>query len=455
MTHVESRNVAPVRNEQLDVHAHELKEVMTRMFDTHTTNRFEIDELLKHLRQSENDLHCSLVNDADGRASLTVRRYEADHALEVQEKKMGTLQRELQSLQQHREEKDRTLSKLEADLEGAVARLNQSGATSHDAEALLKQLQSLEERERHLRKLESRLISCEDLRVEGSETLKALLRDHEELGALQGHYYQNVHSQMHNNQTVADTLTAQLKEVTDKKQLLLHEKRETIDAKQRREEYYQEIVDVKGILEADLKRAQTTLQRQEQELLTYMDELVGPYAQPERLLTKLEETMMLLKAAAINLDSDFCFVGEINEKASLIPPVTMELPADVVENSTDPDEAYFQAMQPFRGLQSFCDAFKFVHAQIEEIHGPQAEHERWTLRGEEMPLDIIEPLLSALKQLVTCYDMVCPHSIVVSGSELSSFVIFLPASVFQELPSQHYHHITITSHHTDDRPRQE
>ena len=412
----ESKLVAPQRRPSasangsgaVDRHTQELMDHMTAMFDQHVDKRREIDALLSRLRDSEGDAHAASLEDADQRASLTVRRHEADHTLQVQEKKVAGLEKELEMLEALRTEKGRNLQKLEADLQGAQARLKQSGAASHDAEALLRQLQGLEERERHLRTLEHRLVSCEDLRVEGSQTLTALLREHEELGLEQGDFYQGVHGQMHNNQTVADTLSAQLRDLTERRQQLVEERHEGVEAARAREEHYQELVDVKGVLEQDLRRAQNSLQRQEQELHAYMDELLGPYAQPDRLGAKLEETMMLLKAAAISLDADFCFVGEINDKASTIPPSEVSLP-----DPQDPayDEVLDEVTATYRGLQSFCDAYRFILGQVEALHGAQQEGERWVLRGAEVPFEGVEPLLSALKQLVTCYDMVCQWEI--------------------------------------------
>eukprot|EP01060_Flectonema_neradi_P021706 TRINITY_DN2957_c5_g1_i1.p1 TRINITY_DN2957_c5_g1~~TRINITY_DN2957_c5_g1_i1.p1 ORF type:complete len:490 (+),score=140.53 TRINITY_DN2957_c5_g1_i1:93-1562(+) len=377
--------VTPLRRDgaPLDVGGHkELAEVMTEMFDAHLDNRNGIDSLMKSLREAEGQLQEAIQQEADCRADVKVRQMEADKLMATQDKKIATLDKELQALVAQRDEKDKSLHKLEADLQGALARVSQSGHTTHDAEQLLQQLQELEEREKHLRKLENRLICCEELRLEGSKTLEALRREHDQLGQVQGQYYQGVRGQMEDNQRVADQLTIQLKELTDKREHLLSTSRETATAKQQNEELYQQLTDVKAVLEADLKKSQTAMSRGEQELNHYMSELLGHNTPPYKLFCKMEETMMLLKAAAINLDSDHAFIGEINEKAGFVSPEI-----------------------EYRGLQSFCDAFRYIKGQVECHFGVQPEHERWILSGDEIVFEEVEPLLSALKQLVTCYDM--------------------------------------------------
>ena len=379
--------VTPLRREGIPGEGsgnNQLAEVMTEMFDAHLDNRNGIDSLMKSLREAEGQLQDAIQQEADCRADVKVRQMEADKMTGAQDKKITTLDRELQALVIQRDEKDRTLHKLEADLQGALARVSQTGHTTHDAEQLLQQLQELEEREKHLRKLENRLICCEELRLEGSKTLDALRNEHEHLSQVQGTYYQSVRGQMEDNQRIADQLTLQLKDLSDKREHLSSTSRETAASKKQTEDLYQQLTNVKGVLETDLKKSQSAMARGEQELNLFMSELLGQHTPPYKLFCKMEETMMLLKAAAINLDSDHSFIGEINDKAGFM--------------SSDVD---------FRGLQSFCDAFRYIRGQVECHYGVQPDHERWLLSGDEIVFEEVEPLLSALKQLVTCYDMVC------------------------------------------------
>ncbi|KAJ9456856.1 hypothetical protein DIPPA_00308 [Diplonema papillatum] len=386
---MQSSLITPVRRPDLSPRAlvdgstQELVEVMTGMFDQHIANRSGIDDLMHHLRESEGHLHDVVSTEAEGRAGVAVRQQEAERFTEQQNRKIATLQRELTALATQRDEKEKALKKLEADLQGALARLSQCGGPARDAEVLLQQLHTLEERERYLRNLENRLICCEDMRLEGTRTLDALKKEEEELGSVHGTFYQTARAQMEGNQAVAANLNQQLSEASERKRQLLDSKKVVTEGKHQRELYYQQLADVKGVLEADLRKAQNALAMAEQDMTDYMEHLLGAYASSDRLVSKLEEVMMLIKAACINLNTDHAFIGEVNEKAS---SVATELPEH-------------------RGLQSFCDAFRYIKGQVECLNGLQREHERWAVRGGDVVYEAVEPLLSALKQLVTCYDM--------------------------------------------------
>eukprot|EP01063_Lacrimia_lanifica_P014461 TRINITY_DN21038_c0_g1_i1.p1 TRINITY_DN21038_c0_g1~~TRINITY_DN21038_c0_g1_i1.p1 ORF type:complete len:474 (+),score=239.41 TRINITY_DN21038_c0_g1_i1:84-1505(+) len=392
------KHISPVRQvstapSNADGHTKELAEIMMERYDHHLDKRAQIDVLIQRLRDEEAELGGLTLAEAKEKAENTVRQHEAQRAIELFDRRINDMQADLNALREQLVDRQHMQTKIETDLQAANVRLANAGHAPKSADALLQQLQQLEQQESHVRALEGRIISCEDARLEGAETLDALLHEHEGLNSVQGEYYQSVHGEMVDNQAHADELTGQLQQLVEQKQALAEKRREHLEDRASTEAHYQELSDVKGVLESDLKTVQGSLAAAEQQLTVYMEGLLGVKAGPAKLFCKMEETMMLLKAAAVNLHADFSFIGEVNAKASML--------SSYAADAANPID---------RGLQSFCDAYAYIRDQVEQLHGPQAPGERWVVRGAEVPLEVVEPMLSALKQLVTCYDMIPDQS---------------------------------------------
>eukprot|EP01065_Artemidia_motanka_P035231 TRINITY_DN4313_c0_g1_i1.p1 TRINITY_DN4313_c0_g1~~TRINITY_DN4313_c0_g1_i1.p1 ORF type:complete len:532 (+),score=149.40 TRINITY_DN4313_c0_g1_i1:53-1648(+) len=363
--------------------------VLAELCDRHAGQLTAIDRLLQDLRGSETRLQAAVDADAAEAAQVGVARRGAEHIQADQAKRLAEAERELRDLLRDREAKEQQLASLDSDLhlltgqQQASEREAQAVPAASGDESLLRTLRTLEEREQRVRELERQLLDAEDLRVHGSQALRSLLREHEDLSGIQGKYYQSVEQEMLDNQRVSDTLTRQLRELQVVRQSCCEMRRKAHEEKVRGEEYYAQLADVKAGLDTQLRRAQQQLRRAEESYAVATEDMFGPHAEPAQQLVRLEEMMMLLKATAISLWTDLEFIGEVNERASQ------------VEGETE----------SMRGLASFSDAFCYVREVLEEHHGALPTGERWGLKSVELPYDCVETLLSALKQLVTCYDM--------------------------------------------------
>eukprot|EP01062_Namystynia_karyoxenos_P066009 TRINITY_DN60032_c0_g1_i1.p1 TRINITY_DN60032_c0_g1~~TRINITY_DN60032_c0_g1_i1.p1 ORF type:complete len:574 (+),score=162.39 TRINITY_DN60032_c0_g1_i1:66-1787(+) len=344
-----------------------------------------IDTLLSDLRGNEVRLRDVLRGDAEDIAQARVAQRGAEDSAEEQARRLAEAERELRGLLRERDERERELAQLQAELQAAALHQQgiERGAGGDDGEfdTLLPLVQLLEEREQHARQLERRILDADSQRDTTSQALRNLLREHEELSKVQSTFYQSVEQEMLANQRVCDTLTQQLRQLQDERQQRADRRRAAHQEKARGEELYARLVLEKSDLEAELRRAKQQLRKAEDAHITTTEQRLGAHSDQ---MLKMEETMMLLKAFAIRLDTDYGFVGEVNERASEVSAET----------------------SGHRGLSAFADAFTFIRGVIEAQHGAQPPGDRWlVISPGSLPYESVEHTLSAVKQLVTCFDM--------------------------------------------------
>eukprot|EP01065_Artemidia_motanka_P035232 TRINITY_DN4313_c0_g1_i2.p1 TRINITY_DN4313_c0_g1~~TRINITY_DN4313_c0_g1_i2.p1 ORF type:complete len:411 (+),score=85.91 TRINITY_DN4313_c0_g1_i2:53-1285(+) len=273
--------------------------VLAELCDRHAGQLTAIDRLLQDLRGSETRLQAAVDADAAEAAQVGVARRGAEHIQADQAKRLAEAERELRDLLRDREAKEQQLASLDSDLhlltgqQQASEREAQAVPAASGDESLLRTLRTLEEREQRVRELERQLLDAEDLRVHGSQALRSLLREHEDLSGIQGKYYQSVEQEMLDNQRVSDTLTRQLRELQVVRQSCCEMRRKAHEEKVRGEEYYAQLADVKAGLDTQLRRAQQQLRRAEESYAVATEDMFGPHAEPAQQLVRLEEMMML------------------------------------------------------------------------------------------------------------------------------------------------------------------
>eukprot|EP01065_Artemidia_motanka_P027337 TRINITY_DN32540_c0_g1_i1.p1 TRINITY_DN32540_c0_g1~~TRINITY_DN32540_c0_g1_i1.p1 ORF type:complete len:479 (+),score=146.54 TRINITY_DN32540_c0_g1_i1:86-1522(+) len=364
----------------------ELAGIMHGMYDAHLQNRADLDELLRRLLSSESKLEDIVGGEADGKALVICRRWEADHAMESHSKSLEDCQDELAQLLDDRDAKIQEEQKLRDELTDEERREAAVGPASlcSDAAEILGTMSELEERERYLRELEKREIDKDDIVEDRRKSLAALKQEYDELYASHGHFFQQAEARMQDQQAQIQDSRRELVEAESQRDAVAARTGALRSSRDDSQRYHQQLVEVRGALEEDLERCKQLKAVGEVELKEHLDAL-NSSPDPDVELMKLEEVMMLLKGAAINLATDHCFVGEVNQLASAAP--------------FDDD----------RGLSAFCNAFRYVRTYVESTQGPQVPGERWMPpEGQQwasVPDECIEKLLSALKQLVICFDM--------------------------------------------------
>eukprot|EP01062_Namystynia_karyoxenos_P059734 TRINITY_DN51157_c0_g1_i1.p1 TRINITY_DN51157_c0_g1~~TRINITY_DN51157_c0_g1_i1.p1 ORF type:complete len:557 (+),score=221.36 TRINITY_DN51157_c0_g1_i1:100-1770(+) len=370
-----------------DQHCQELASIMNGMYDGHLQNRADIDEVVRRLVETEGRLEGVIGGEADGRAMLICRKRQADLAAEDIDRTVGTCETELQELLAERDAKTREEEELLKELAALEQQRERGehGSLSAETADIMSRMAEIDERERYLRLLEQRAMHKDQLEDEGRKAVEALLREQEDLMRMHGQFYQTAEATLEGYRQNAEDLERRYGEAQAQREELAAQVRDMRAQRDGERTHLEALQQVHAALEDDLERSRLAAAEAEAELARYLEHL-NSGVDPEWELMKLEEVMMLLKAAAISLSTDHAFIGEVLEK--------------VTEMGEETEE---------RGLQSFCDAYRYIRTRVEALQGTQPLGQRWRAPdGEQwhpVPYELVEPLLSALKQLVICFDM--------------------------------------------------
>eukprot|EP00756_Hemistasia_phaeocysticola_P033737 Hpha_TRINITY_DN16480_c6_g3::TRINITY_DN16480_c6_g3_i1::g.163754::m.163754 len=363
-----------------------LRDISYNMNQQHEASRTDIDELLRRLLVTESRLEEVLGGEADGKALVICRRYEVDRARENLDEALECSRKEKEALEEELLRKGQEEQELEQKLAEEEENEAKSGprATMSEASRTLHLLNELEEKERLMRELERKEVHKDEILEDAKKTFESLVKENDDLRVI-------------TTEEIREAERCREMSLQDRGELLaeydtLQERyrdqdRKTGDLRDQRlgeESYYAQLLQVQSALEADLRSSREGMRQAELELADRERRDAGD---EDLELMRLEDVMMLLKAAAVSLGDDHQFIGLVCQKV-----------LEVEEGE-------------FRGLDAFSQAFAFVRRYVEETLGPQPDGVRWgPAEGGEtnwgsVPYEAVEVLLSALKQMVVCFDM--------------------------------------------------
>eukprot|EP01062_Namystynia_karyoxenos_P003290 TRINITY_DN11171_c0_g1_i1.p1 TRINITY_DN11171_c0_g1~~TRINITY_DN11171_c0_g1_i1.p1 ORF type:complete len:539 (+),score=231.07 TRINITY_DN11171_c0_g1_i1:101-1618(+) len=390
----------------------DLREQVSRLEERHQQQREVLCLTVNKLREAQTLLTKAMAEEADGRDGY-------ERGVEAAEQRNADLEVGVRRLQVEVEDATSKLAEL-AQLERQLhARREESAAAaercervnaedsvlSGDPEDWVAWLQEVEGREVDLRDLEDRMLGVEEL-IE-----KQML----ELEQLRGEA-----AALQREGPGADTLELEKqRQVAQALQRTLHKLQQRRDEAARKREKLRGQVGEIEAQAAELAEEQAGLQQRLEAELLAQDrteqalgrelEAANSAQQSEEQYRQLEEAMMLVKAAAINLALDTGFISDVcaTYRCGAAPGGPSAAASD--SGSAAPPPAPSPSPGPERGpsaAEGFDAAFSFLRHHITRVHGPQREGDRWLLRHPERApeADEVEGLLSAVKQMVVCFD---------------------------------------------------
>eukprot|EP01062_Namystynia_karyoxenos_P030763 TRINITY_DN22903_c0_g1_i1.p1 TRINITY_DN22903_c0_g1~~TRINITY_DN22903_c0_g1_i1.p1 ORF type:complete len:542 (+),score=188.07 TRINITY_DN22903_c0_g1_i1:91-1626(+) len=351
-----------------------------------------IDDLAREVRRLAVELDGLTKREEDAQREADRQQNASERQNALQERFIGTLEKELERLLRELEVKAKDCRVLEehraqqlaaedSAMQSATTGVAADGSSALPGDDLARVLRS---RELRLRELEDRELSAEDVRRANLQEQQRLAEEHRQLTAEASEYMARVERQMVESQSLSDKLNGDV-------QRLSAEKRD-------KQAWNDRVATEQETLRLRLREFEREKQALEQELLQVMrerDEGAGDLKSriypatvqgSQEQLMKLEEVMMLLKANAVQVGDDHQFLGEVFRAYADAPP----------------QEPHF-ASAP---MEAYCTAFDYIQEYVWAAHGQQRLGERWVLLATHEPrYDEVEQLLSALKQMVAAFDM--------------------------------------------------
>eukprot|EP01062_Namystynia_karyoxenos_P082813 TRINITY_DN93_c0_g2_i1.p2 TRINITY_DN93_c0_g2~~TRINITY_DN93_c0_g2_i1.p2 ORF type:complete len:529 (+),score=205.93 TRINITY_DN93_c0_g2_i1:84-1589(+) len=385
-----------------DPAAVQLSERLCWLFDDHLQQRGTIDNGFAQLGQEEKCRRAAEDIAAASTAKLSARRHAAERAAEAAAGAVASLEQHLAVLEREREEADRARELLLEELKAADERRSLTGAAvaADDGAEDLRLAAQVAERDHELSLLEDRLLQKEAMRIDRRRSLGEAERAHAELQAARGALVSGEQGRRELARQQADALRQSLAEEQSRLAARQAEVGAVAAEREGAQQRLRTLSAVRDALQSDLRESRDALREAEAELQWRLAHYGRPDVAPqwsavpdeaavrEAQVVRLQEVMMLLKAEVISLELDYVFIGRLCEQVSAQP----------AEGGT------------LRGLRAFTDAFRYVRATVELLNGPQPGDARWHPNAElgkwqPVPLESVEGVLSALKQLAVCWDM--------------------------------------------------
>ena len=197
---------------------------------------------------------------------------------------------------------------------------------------------------------------------------------------------------MRERQLKSDAVTAQYKHLLARCAEAEQRRAAARHAREQKAAYHAECVATSRKLEDDLQRTLAARDREAAALAQGIAEVAaaaaasgagggGDAAAAAAIGARLDEAMMALKGVGVSVRDDYAFCGDV-----------------------------FEAWADAEGAsEGFQVAYRYLEEYVAEAHGAQVAGERWRLAAaHEARYDEVEALLSAVKQMVVCYDMLGP-----------------------------------------------
>ena len=355
-----------------------------------------MDSVARRLHASEMTLVDLVVRgkeDTDDTASVVER---AERRAATAEVELAHLEQELHHLQEETLEVSHEVRMEEARLLSAsslLARLEKRRAEDPAATPASDTLDTYCDSEVRLRGLEDSLLSVDELIADRAKALEKLRDAHCSLTEMTKVTCDNAFEELVQSKKFGESLQRTLSKLG----LRRGDVQARHDRLQKRvscsAESQADLEAEKSLLEETLRRNESLNRVAENELKLYVNELIGE-DHSELRFEMLETTMNALKGVSVNIANDFFFIGEVH--------------TEYAPTSTGTHPVHGEAMliafsNPINGMES---AFSFVRDYVSSAHGKQRGSDRWTLDYSLEPTyDEVENLLTALKQLSICYDM--------------------------------------------------
>eukprot|EP01064_Diplonema_japonicum_P036897 TRINITY_DN8466_c0_g1_i1.p1 TRINITY_DN8466_c0_g1~~TRINITY_DN8466_c0_g1_i1.p1 ORF type:complete len:642 (+),score=208.30 TRINITY_DN8466_c0_g1_i1:34-1959(+) len=348
----------------------------------HLEQLAQIDKVMLDLRESETELMQLVVQDAEYVEATEAKLKEVEVLDAIKQVETQELQDELNRLEAEAAataSEERQLTSRHNSLMSQVDRLERRIADeellSGNQQTYKETVALLTEREGRLRNLEDTILAVDDIIEDQTRALEKLRHEYAGLAEVRNMTCSSAEEELHESKKVADTLQRTLSRLLlrrDEARARHGGVRSTVASL---DETISRMQETKRELEDELKEKTAVRDAAERSLDAYIEQVIGGTGTNTRL-EKINEVMMLLKGKAVNLGLDHPFVGEVQEAYCGCP------------------------------MEGFETGFNYVKAYIVAAHGEQRHNARWILDETKEPTyDEVESILTAVKQLVVCYDM--------------------------------------------------
>eukprot|EP01062_Namystynia_karyoxenos_P066818 TRINITY_DN6073_c0_g1_i1.p1 TRINITY_DN6073_c0_g1~~TRINITY_DN6073_c0_g1_i1.p1 ORF type:complete len:583 (+),score=193.93 TRINITY_DN6073_c0_g1_i1:67-1749(+) len=380
------------------------------LLEDHERQRTVIRGLLGQLCDVE-QAHADACDRAGAGAELRSRIAAAQRDCAELGAREAELVAELRRLEAERADRERAAGRLAAELQGAQARVRRAEDYCDDrSEALASSLRAVRDRELRLRACEERLLGRRVAEARAAVATRELERERQELQGELDEWRDSIAARLAERRGESSAMLRELEQLTGQRDDLKRRVRRHQERRVAVTDRAEQLHAVRVALQQDLCAARQAklhaeaAMRERAEMLCHEACTLAARPDGAQLRRKVEETLMGLKAAVINLSTDLSFVAEV------------ALASGAADG--DPDDLQ-------RGTGPFAEAWRYVQGYADDALGRQPRGERWRpRRGDAVggleqhldtawppaPSDAVEPLLAALKQLVVGWDMMHPHA---------------------------------------------
>lgn len=352
--------------------------------------RAEVDQVLDLLATSNDKIHLHyqeernrileryrIADQYETRCKLKQQELDVtDRRIKLMQEEVSLKTAEIVTLQQEEEQWQRKVHELET--EPRV-----SGLAEDVGFGLSNMLATITSNESRLRALEDQLLATQIELDQKAQEIGQLQAQRSTLQAERAYERETVTRTISENNALISKLKTDLEELRLRNVQPELRLRELQDARQRIQDSVTALQNERAKLDQDLQMAADQRRRSEEDVKRRLRTLTqsGDVAEVRQ---KLDETMMLLKAAALNLHTDYQLIGQIRSE--------------------------MKGFDPGQREEQFNKCYTATKHCVADIYGPEKlQLSQWALDQPELPTNVptskVEQLLAAIKHMVIAYDM--------------------------------------------------
>ena len=345
-----------------------------------------ITSVMVKLRESETELMQLVISESEQAETNEAQLQEAEELDSMRRAELVSLQSELQYLQKESDlaaSEQRQLESQQKALESQANRLERRASdvtclTGGLTDKFEQSLDIQEEAEKHLRSLEDKVLTIDDLIQKQTVALAQLRSEYAGLEEVKSIVCQTTEQELEESKRVSSTLERTLGKLQARREAALRKHRTAHGTAQVLTSNLSDLQRLKELHEKELQHEIALRKAAEEQLNSEIIDIIGSEGSDLRL-GKLQEAMLLLKGSVVNLCHDHEFVGNVI--------------------TTFGNEG---RQGPVRGLDM---GFAYIRKYVSTAHGIQRPGDRWVMLADREPTyDEISNILAALKQMVVCYD---------------------------------------------------
>eukprot|EP01012_Entosiphon_sulcatum_P033204 TRINITY_DN4206_c0_g1_i1.p2 TRINITY_DN4206_c0_g1~~TRINITY_DN4206_c0_g1_i1.p2 ORF type:complete len:478 (-),score=86.67 TRINITY_DN4206_c0_g1_i1:25-1458(-) len=357
-----------------------------------TQRRAEIEQLISQITAS-NDVVLKQYQEEQARIQeryKIVDAYETRHR--AKELEINLLERKIKLLQEEAAQKTSEITTLQVDEEQWLRRLQEIDTAPRPSEpsgttdltfGIPTLLASIQANESRLRTLEDQLLATQQQVDQKGEAISRLQQERSAIQAERAQEREVLTRTLHENNVMIDSLKEELEGLRLKNIHPESRLRELQEQRQRTQDNVTVLYTEQQRLHEELQMALEQRKRSEEDVKRRLRTL-SQNGDSAEVRQKLDETMMLLKAAAINLHHDYQLIGQIRADTKNLDPVQRE--------------------------EVFNRSYAATKHCVAEIYGAEKmQGSQWALEQPELPTGTspgkLEQLLLSIKQMVIAYDM--------------------------------------------------